>query len=286
MTFIGIHPMKTFSEKLLTRRTEAPTRSMTGFALRAMALFCTLTGPAQPALAEPADDALDRDYAAAREEMVREIERDVRATRNYLDRERLADNVLAAMTKVPRHEFVPPELAWAAYANQPLPIGHEQTISQPYIVAVMTDLLGLPVDCRVLEVGTGSGYQAAVLAELCAEVFSIEIVEALGIRARKLLHRLGYDNVTVRIGDGFAGWPEQGPYDAVIVTAVADAPPPPLLEQLKSGGRMIIPLRTGLGVQELVLIEKDTNNELIRRAMLPVRFVPLTGDHTQPTPEH
>jgi len=279
--FIGLRLVKTIAEKLLTQRSDQPTRTASGFALRATALLCALTGVAQPAFGESAADTADQDLLAAREAMVREIERDVRATSDYLGKEQLAGKVVQALANVPRHEFVPPELRWAAYANKPLPIGHDQTISQPYIVAIMTDLLALPQDCRVLEVGTGSGYQAAVLAELCANVFSIEIVELLGIQARKVLRRLGYDNVAVRIGDGFAGWPEHSPYDGVIVTAVADAPPPPLIEQLKPGGRMIIPLRTGPGVQELVLIEKSLGGKLSRRAMLPVRFVPLTGDHGQ-----
>ena len=163
--------------------------------------------------------------------------------------------------------------------NRPLPIGHAQTISQPYIVAIMTDLLALPRAGRVLEVGTGSGYQAAVLAELGIEVYSIEIVEPLGLSARALLERLGYRNVQVRIGDGFAGWPEAAPFDAIIVTAAAAETPPPLLAQLKPGGRMIIPLERGFGAQDLVLIEKDAKGSVSREVILPVIFVPLTGEH-------
>jgi protein-L-isoaspartate(D-aspartate) O-methyltransferase len=218
-------------------------------------------------------------YAAEREALIREIESDVRATRAELGKDALDPRVIAALRKVPRHEFVPPELRREAYANHPLPIGHEQTISQPYIVAIMTDLLALPPAARVLEVGTGSGYQAAVLAEIAADVYSIEIVEPLGRRAKALLERLGYANVRVRIGDGYAGWPEAGPFDAVIVTAAADAVPEPLLQQLAPGGRMVIPLEARFGGQDLVVIEKDREGRIRRRTVLPVLFVPLTGDH-------
>lgn len=227
---------------------------------------------------ESAADAAN-DYAAARQRMVREIEAEVRTTRKQLGKETLDPRVIAAIGKVPRHEFVPQELRHLAYANQPLPIGYEQTISQPYIVAIMTDLLGLPHAGRVLEVGTGSGYQAAVLAEMGVEVYTIEIVEPLGLRARATLKRLGYGNVHVRIGDGFAGWPEAAPFDAIIVTAAAAQTPPPLLAQLRPGGRMIIPLEAGFAAQDLVLIEKDVTGAISRREVLPVLFVPLTGEH-------
>jgi protein-L-isoaspartate(D-aspartate) O-methyltransferase len=218
------------------------------------------------------------DYAAARQAMVREIETDVRLTHRELGKGTLEPRVIAAIGKVPRHEFVPTELRPLAYLNQPLPIGHDQTISQPYIVAVMTDLLAVPRGGRVLEVGTGSGYQAAVLGELAAEVYTIEIVEPLGLSSRALLARLGYANVHVRIGDGFAGWPEAAPFDAIIVTAAAPETPPPLLAQLKPGGRMIIPLEGRFGGQDLVLIEKDAAGKVARREVLPVMFVPLTGE--------
>ena len=217
-------------------------------------------------------------YAAARHELVREIEAEVRATRSELGKEALDPRVIAAMGKVPRHEFVPEYLRSFAYLNQPLPIGHEQTISQPFIVAIMTDLLGVPRAGRVLEVGTGSGYQAAVLAEIVAAVYTIEIVEPLGLTARATLERLGYRNVHARIGDGFAGWPEAAPFDAIIVTAAADETPPPLLAQLKPGGRMIIPLEGRFGTQDLVLIEKDREGKVSRQEILPVVFVPLTGE--------
>ncbi len=217
-------------------------------------------------------------FASSRAELVLEIESDVRATSNYLGKDELDPRVIAAMSKVPRHEFVPEDLRELAYMNRPLPIGHEQTISQPYIVAIMSDLLGVFEGGRVLEVGTGSGYQAAVLGELCEAVYSIEIVEPLGLEARALLERLGYDNVHVKIGDGYAGWPEHAPFDGIIVTAAAPQVPQPLLDQLKPGGRMILPVKQRFDSQELLLIEKDANGEISREEILPVRFVPLTRD--------
>jgi protein-L-isoaspartate(D-aspartate) O-methyltransferase len=217
-------------------------------------------------------------YALARAELVQEIEADVRATRSYLDKDRLDARVIAAMAKVPRHEFVPDEYRAMAYLNQPLPIGYSQTISQPYIVAIMTDLLGVFEDGRVLEVGTGSGYQAAVLGELCDQVYSIEIVEPLGQQAQGLLKRLGYTNVHVKIDDGYLGWPEHAPFDGIIVTAAAPEVPQPLIDQLKPGGRMIIPVGQHFGGQELLLIEKNAQGDISREDVLPVRFVPLTRD--------
>jgi protein-L-isoaspartate(D-aspartate) O-methyltransferase len=218
-------------------------------------------------------------YEIQLERLIREIEADVRETKFALGKNVLDPRVINAIRNVPRHEFVPADLRSAAYRNMPLPIGHGQTISQPYIVAAMTDLLSVPPDGRVLEVGTGCGYQSAVLAEICAAVYSIEIVAPLGHEARERLERLGYDNVHVRVGDGFAGWPEEGPFDAIIVTAAAERVPPPLLEQLGPGGRMIIPLRSGFGYQQLVLVDKDPLGEVTQRDILPVMFVPLTGDH-------
>jgi protein-L-isoaspartate(D-aspartate) O-methyltransferase len=183
--------------------------------------------------------------------------------------------VLAALGKVPRHRFVPAELRHQAYADGPLPIGYDQTISQPYIVAFMTGQLDpQPMD-RVLEIGTGSGYQAAVLAQLVAEVYTIEIVEALAQRAEADLKRLGYTNIHVRAGDGCQGWPEAAPFDAIIVTCAPEKVPPPLVEQLKDGGRMIIPVGP-MGDQELVLLRKR-GEQLEQRAVLSVRFVPMTG---------
>lgn len=185
--------------------------------------------------------------------------------------------VLAAMNKVPRHELVPDGVRAAAYADHPLPIGHGQTISQPYIVAFMTEQLRPEPTDRVLEVGTGSGYQAAVLAELVKEVYSIEIVEPLAKRAADDLQRLGYKNVKVKAGDGYKGWPDYAPFDAVIVTCAPDHVPQPLIDQLKEGGRMIIPVGEEHGAQELYLLRKE-GGKLQRRAVLPVRFVPMTGD--------
>jgi protein-L-isoaspartate(D-aspartate) O-methyltransferase len=218
-------------------------------------------------------------YAARRQALMREIERDVRETAEYLNRRKLDPRVMAAMATVPRHEFVRPEDSHAAYENRPLPIGFGQTISQPYIVAVMTDLLEPTPGCRALEVGTGSGYQAAVLAGLCDEVYTREIVEGLGQQGRARLARLGYDNVQVRIGDGYYGWPEAAPFDVIVVTAVAGHIPPPLLKQLKPGGRMVLPVGTRFTTQQLVLVRKLENGRITTRQMLPVAFVPLTGGH-------
>jgi protein-L-isoaspartate(D-aspartate) O-methyltransferase len=183
--------------------------------------------------------------------------------------------VLAAMRKVPRHEFVPKEQVPRAYDDHPLPIGHEQTISQPYIVAAMSELASVGPGARVLEVGTGSGYQAAILAELGAQVFTIEIVEPLARSAAATLARLGYDQVKVRAGDGYRGWPEEAPFDAVIVTAAPPRVPEPLKEQTKVGGRLVIPV--GEGYQELLVLTR-TPKGFVERAVFPVRFVPMTGE--------
>lgn len=187
-------------------------------------------------------------------------------------------NVLAAMLKVPRHEFVTREYKHLAYADFPLPIGKDQTISQPYIVALMTQSARLQPGDRVLEIGTGSGYQAAVLAELVEQVYSVEIVPGLARSAATLLQELDYDNVTVRAGDGYAGWPEHAPFDGIIVTAAAEHIPPPLLQQLKPGGKLVIPVGEHLGYQELLLVEVDAAGEISKQSVLPVRFVPLTGE--------
>lgn len=218
------------------------------------------------------------DYDAARRQLVQEIQARVRETRSYLGKSELDPRVLAAVAAVPRHRFVPESLRDVAYENRPLPIGHEQTISQPSLVAMMTDLLQLPDDCRVLEIGTGSGYQAAVLGQFCTAVHSIEIVEPLGRQAAAILEELGYDNVQVRIGDGFAGWPEHAPYDGIIVTAAAREAPAPLLAQLRTGGRMVIPIGRRWQVQDLVLIEKQPDGKLVEREIFPVRFVPFRRD--------
>ena len=187
--------------------------------------------------------------------------------------------VLEAMRRVPRHEFVPERLKSRAYIDMPLPIGYDQTISQPYIVAYMTELLDPQKEYKVLEVGTGSGYQAAVLAELVDQVYTIEIIKELGESAKKRLKRLDYKNVTVKIGDGYFGWEEHAPYDAIIVTAAPDHIPPLLLHQLKPGGKLCIPVGGRFRVQNLTLVQKTKSGSIMTRQVMPVRFVPLTGKH-------
>jgi len=189
----------------------------------------------------------------------------------------IGDRVLAAMAKVPRHELVASDQRELAYADTPLPIGGGQTISQPYIVALMTELAAVDPGEKVLEVGTGSGYQAAVLAEMGARVYTIEIVEALGIEAARRLKALGYaDRITTRIGDGYAGWPEHAPFDAIVVTAAPEEVPPPLIEQLAPGGRLVIPLGTSPLGQQLSVLEKAADGAVTRKAIVAVSFVPLT----------
>ena len=211
--------------------------------------------------------------------MLRDIRLETQLTKSWIGKEHLEARVLAAMEKVPRHEFVPKELDYLAYSNGPLGIGHGQTISQPYIVALMTDLLNPHGGDVVLEVGTGSGYQAAVLSLLVKRVYSIEIVEMLAREAAARLRRLGYDNVEVRGGDGYEGWREQAPFDSIIVTAAAPVIPPPLLGQLKAGGRMVIPVGMPYGRQILTVANKDEQGEITIDELLPVAFVPLTGGH-------
>ena len=218
-------------------------------------------------------------YEKERQAMVLAIETDVRETVSYLEKDALNPLVLTAMGKVPRHEFVSPTARIYAYANHPLPIGYGQTISQPYIVAVMTDLLKVDQNDHVLEVGTGSGYQAAILATLADQVYSVEIIEPLAKQAAARLKKLGYDNVQIKVGDGYYGWQEHAPFDAIIVTAAASYVPPLLIEQLKPGGRIVIPVGSRFMVQQLVVVEKKLNNQLTTRQVMPVRFVPLTGGH-------
>lgn len=218
-------------------------------------------------------------YSRAVDQLIKEIDAHVKDTSYYHDKSELDPRIMAAIRKVPRHEFVPPELRDNAYKNRPLPIGHGQTISQPYIVAIMTDLIEVEEGDRVLEVGTGSGYQAAILAEIVKEVFSIEIIEPLKKRAWKTLGKLGYKNVHLRYADGYYGWREKGPFDAIVVTAAASHIPPPLIKQLKNGGKMIIPVGGPFMVQHLVMVEKDEKGVTRTRQLLPVRFVPLTGKH-------
>ena len=218
-------------------------------------------------------------YTAARQDMVKEIIADVQATSLYLDKEALDPLVMDAMAKVPRHEFVPFLQKSYAYQNRPLPIGHGQTISQPYIVAIMTDLLKPKPDHRVLEIGTGSGYQAAILSEVVAEVYTIEIISALGEDAEERFKKLHYRNIQSRIGDGYYGWEAVAPFDGIVVTAAASHVPPPLIQQLKPGGRMVIPVGSPFLVQHLVVVEKHPDGKVTSKQILPVRFVPLTGGH-------
>jgi protein-L-isoaspartate(D-aspartate) O-methyltransferase len=214
-------------------------------------------------------------YARERARMVEHIAMLMRETRFETGRAALSERVTAAMSKVPRHEFVPAWERSRAYADRPLPIGHGQTISQPFIVALMTDLVDVKPGDTVLEVGTGCGYQAAVLAELAKTVYTIEIVEPLGREAAERLKRLGYDNVTTKIGDGYQGWPERAPFDAIIVTAAPRDVPKPLIDQLKPGGRLIVPVGGQIGGQTLLVLEKQRDGTIRRREVLAVRFVPL-----------
>jgi len=222
-----------------------------------------------------------RDRAEERAEMLRQIEAEVRETTRWLGKDRLDPRVMAAMAQVPRHAFVPRREDVYAYLNEPLPIGLGQTISQPYIVAVMTDQAEVGPGARVLEVGTGSGYQAAVLAELGCEVWSIEALPELAEEAARRLKAEGYAKVHCRQGDGARGWPEAAPFDAILVTAAATAIPPALIDQLKPGGRLIIPLGPPHGAirftasQDLARIEKAADGTLKKQVVLPVAFVPL-----------
>ena len=223
--------------------------------------------------------AADRDWEVRRAQMLAAIRDDVIATRAYIGKKALRSDVLETIGRVPRHAFVPPQVIDAAYENRPLPIGYGQTISQPYIVALMTDLLETEPGDTILEVGTGSGYQAAVLAELGVEMRTIEIIPELAQEVQARFRRLGYEHIQVRQGDGYYGWPEAAPFDGIIVTAAADHVPPPLVRQLRNGGRMVIPVGQRFGVQYLLLITKDHAGRLQTRQVLPVRFVPLTGEH-------
>lgn len=225
-----------------------------------------------------ASSAFAEDYAALRERLADEVE-SYAALAGDSESGKFSDEVMRALRKVERHEYVPRSQRRFAYENRPLPIGHGQTISQPYVVALMTDLIEPDADDRVLEVGTGSGYQAAILAELVDHVYTIEIIDALSTSAGERLERLGYDNVTTRLGDGYYGWDEHAPFDAIVVTAAPNHVPPPLIRQLKRGGRMIIPVGGRFMTQQLLLIQKTERDEIITRQMGAVVFVPLTGKH-------
>lgn len=233
--------------------------------ITALAMVATLT------LAQPNETDL-----TPMDRMITEIQADAKRTALYTGQMQISAPVIDALRDTPREDFVPARTRSLAYANHPLPIGHGQTISQPFIVAIMTDVLDVKSHHRVLEIGTGSGYQAAVLSHLASEVYSIEIVPALAVEARERLETLGYANVDVRIGDGWYGWPEHAPFDAVIVTAVADEIPPALVEQLTDDGRLVMPVGDTDGFQELIVYTKR-DGETTR--LFPVRFVPLTGDH-------
>ena len=211
--------------------------------------------------------------------LLREIEAEVKYTRELTGKDALDARVLRAMAAVPRHEFVPEESRERAYYNGPLPIGYGQTISQPFIVALMTALLDPQPEDVMLEIGTGSGYQAAILAQLVRQVYSVEIVAALGQQSAQRLQRLGYANVAVRHADGYLGWAEHGPYDGIIVTAAAPHIPQPLLDQLKPGARLVIPVGLPHAYQELLVVEKDAHHNVNTRTILGVAFVPLTGAH-------
>jgi len=217
---------------------------------------------------EANDDDRSEELKQSREMMIQ---------KQLIDRGIRDERVLEAMREVQRHAFVPADAADQAYADQPLPIGHGQTISQPYIVALMTELAEPAPEDRGLDVGTGSGYQAAVLAELVSEVYSIEIVPELGKQAKGRLSELGYDNVTVRIGDGYAGWPEKAPFDVIILAASPEEVPQPLVDQLAPGGRMVLPVGTAWR-QNLLLITKDEEGRIERQQIAPVAFVPMTGE--------
>lgn len=223
-------------------------------------------------------NAEEAGYAIARAAMVDEVHFYATLARDTGEKA-LNEDVMQSLGTVERHEFVPAHQKRFAYENRPLAIGHGQTISQPYIVALMTDLIEPGPDDVVLEIGTGSGYQAAILAKLVNHVYSIEIIDALADRAAADLARLGYDNVTTKLGDGYYGWQEHAPFDAIVVTAAASYVPPPLVQQLRPGGRMIIPVGSRFMTQQLLLLEKTEDGEIITRQIAAVMFVPLTGKH-------
>ncbi len=218
-------------------------------------------------------------YQQMRQRLVLEVAGDVAQTSGYIGKDTLDERVMRVLGTVARHQFVPPELQYLAYENRPLPIGHGQTISQPYIVALMTDLLEPGPDDVVLEIGTGSGYQAAILSRLVKQVYSIEIIPELATSATERLHQLGFDNVEVKNADGYYGWPEHAPFDAIIVTAASSHIPPPLVQQLKPGGVLMIPVGPAFQVQQLSMVRKNAEGEITIRQLMPVSFVPFTGEH-------
>lgn len=218
-------------------------------------------------------------YEKARQEMLSDIRADLQLSGYELGFGKLDAKVLRALRQVPRHQFVPSSVRAHAYENRPLPIGHGQTISQPFIVAIMTELLEVEPQHQVFELGTGSGYQAAILGELASSVYTMEIIPELGQRAKDTLRQLDYANVHVRVGDGYYGWPEQAPFDRIIVTAAGDHIPPPLIQQLRPGGRLVMPVGSPFLTQQLTIVDKTEDDAIRTREVLPVRFVPITGKH-------
>jgi protein-L-isoaspartate(D-aspartate) O-methyltransferase len=221
------------------------------------------------------------DHNAERDEMIVAIEAHAGYAAPAVPDGNIDPAVIQAMRTVPRHEFVPEDVRAQAYLDQPVPIGFGQTISQPFIVALMTDLLDVGPEHKVLEIGTGSGYQAAVLSPLVAEVYSVEIIPELGERATRTLQRLGFANVQTKVADGYYGWPEAAPFDGIVVTAAASQIPPPLVDQLKPGGRMVIPVGGAYFSQQLMLVEKGPDGKVTTRQLLPVQFVPFTRAETK-----
>ena len=210
--------------------------------------------------------------------MLADIKIEVNFTRGYIGKNALDERVMDAMARVPRDAFVPDKMKKLAFDNCPLPIGHDQTISQPYIVALMSDLLDLRADHSVLEVGTGCGYQTAILSQLCARVYSVERIAALTEVARSHFEKLNYRNIDTLVGNGYDGWPEHAPYDAIVVTAAASHIPDALIEQLKPGGNLVVPIGLANMHQELMLVKKDANDEINVESILPVAFVPMIDD--------
>ena len=244
---------------------------VTLFVYRKQFITLTLSLTVLPACAQS-------DFAEEREHMAEQVVQLAELTGGETGLAQFSNRVIEALRTVPRHEFVPEALRAAAYRNSPLPIGNGQTISQPYIVALMTDLAQVGTGSVVLEIGTGSGYQAAMLAEFVGHVYTIEIIEPLGRRAEETLERLGYSNVSVRIGDGYQGWPELAPFDAILVTAAPEEVPEPLIEQLKPGGRLVIPVGPEHEIQSLQVLEKTGFGQTRITDILPVRFVPFLDE--------
>ena len=210
--------------------------------------------------------------------MLKDIEMEVKLTHNYIGKNALDARVMAAMKQVPRHEFIPREFHYRAYDNGPAPIGSGQTISQPYIVALMSDLLNTKPSDSILEIGTGSGYQTAILSCMVKQVYSVEIIKSLAAKVHKRLNKQDYNNINLRTGDGYFGWPEHAPYDGIIVTAAAPYIPPPLIDQLKTGARLVIPVGSPYSYQELMVVEKKASGNIETQSILGVSFVPLTGE--------